>query len=305
MTIAGIFLIMLHIALAALFYFLITTGHMKVKASIMPFVLLVPFWGCLAALLLDLHLRMHKDAVSEIPMEKLEITDEIFKSLADGEEKEKSVAPLDEVLMLAPSFRRRNMMLDILNDTPEEYAGALLHARSGDDTEVVHYATTAMAEMSKHYDHEIQQYENLYSQNSKDPALVRRYADFLERYLDSGIAEGRTAQIQRNQLIRLLQQLTEESDGQEPELYERLVCQLIATKNYTAALATAGRMQQAYPDREEPRLLMVECLALLGEGEKLHAYIRRCREDGVYFSHDGETRLQFWEQGKEKLAAAV
>ena len=183
-------------------------------------------------------------------------------------------------------------MLDILNDAPEEYSRILLEARVGDDTEVVHYATTAMAEMSKRYDIEVQQFESSYAQNPNDKELVHSYADYLEEYIKSGMSEGRTAQIQREQLIKLFKQLLILDPSME--IYERLTHQLIYNEAYTEALEYAEKMCRLWPDKEEPRLLMIECYALIGDGKKLHACIQKAREDKVYFGRQGEEMIRFW-----------
>ena len=291
----GMAALIIHLLISAVFFLLMVKGILKVKPYIVPFVLFVPFWGAVSALVLHFHLKAHEEAVSEIPMEKMRIDDEIYRSLAPDVNAAKDVAPLEEVLMLAPSDTRRSMMLDILNDSPEQYTQVLLTARSGDDTEVVHYATTAMAEMSKRHDIELQRYENAFADNPSNPDLLRDYSDFLEDYLAKGFAEGRTEKIERSQLIKLLTKRAETE--KTPELMERLVRQLFTQQSYGDAQEIIAEMIRLWPKREEPRLLEIECHALLMEGDKLHDSIRRAREDGVYFSQDGEARIRFWIDG--------
>ena len=42
---------------------------------------------------------------------------------------------------------RRELIMNVLNDNPEEYVELLKQARMNEDVEVVHYAITAMVEV--------------------------------------------------------------------------------------------------------------------------------------------------------------
>ena len=52
---------------------------------------------------------------------------------------------------------RRSVMLDVLMQDTRSYIPVLNQARMNDDVEVVHYATTAMATLSKEYDIKLQE----------------------------------------------------------------------------------------------------------------------------------------------------
>lgn len=301
MTQAGLLALILHLAVCAVFLLLMRRGVLRVGAYTAPFLVLVPFWGCLCVLVLHVHLRTHEEAAAAIPLEKLRIEDDIYKSLSLETSQDKDVAPLEEVLLLSPARTRRKLMLDILSDEPERYTGVLQTARGGDDTEVVHYAVTAMSEMSKQQDLLMQQYENARTAHPEDLETVRDYARFLEDYIARGFAKGRAEKIQRGTLTGLLEILWEK----EPlvENGSRLARQLLAQEHYARAEEILQEMQGRFPDREEPYLLMVECLALQGRGRELHACIRAARENNVYFSSQGETRLKFWEQGEGRADA--
>ena len=284
--------ILIHAAACILVTVLVETGRLAWKRYVLPFVYFVPFWGILCVFILQRALSKQTAGRQRIPMEKLKVDDVVYKSIAPENVQEKSVAPLEDVLMFSPAVQRRGVMLDILQNRPDSYAGVLMQARSGDDTEVVHYATTAMAEMSKQYDLEIQHYESEYAKNPEDAELIREYADCLEAYLQSGFAEGRTAEIQRRQQVKLLQKLSSLSPDFETE--EKLCAALIAEKNYTLALEQAEKMVRDFPKREEPRLRLIEIHAMLRDGRKVRECIRKAREDGVYFGKSGEEQIRFF-----------
>ena len=78
------------------------------------------------------------------------------------EENDRDVVPLEEALLLNDSSRRRELIMNVLNDNPGEYVELLKQARMNEDVEVVHYAITAMVELSKEYDYRLQKIEKIY-----------------------------------------------------------------------------------------------------------------------------------------------
>ena len=73
-----------------------------------------------------------------------------------------------------------------------------------DDSEVVHYASTALAQISKEADLKLQQQEQRYAAAPGDAKVLEEYCDYLESYLDGGFVQGKAAEIQRHQLEQLL-----------------------------------------------------------------------------------------------------
>ena len=55
--------------------------------------------------------------------------------------------------------------------------------------EVVHYAITAMVELSKDYDSRLQTMERTYAAAPDDPVVLDEYCDFMENYLRQGLLE--------------------------------------------------------------------------------------------------------------------
>lgn len=77
----------------------------------------------------------------------------IFQAVSDTDKK---IVPLEEALLINEPGVRRELIMDVLNDDPEEYMDLLKQARMNEDVEVVHYAITAMVELSKEYDFRLQ-----------------------------------------------------------------------------------------------------------------------------------------------------
>ncbi len=57
-----------------------------------------------------------------------------------------------------------------------------------EDVEVVHYAITAMVELSKEYDYRLQRVGKEYPNDPDDPVILEEYCDFLKEYLSEGLS---------------------------------------------------------------------------------------------------------------------
>ena len=149
-TVLGVFLILLHIVCCVLVWLGIKTHLLKVKKYLMALVIFVPFWGTVCVLLLHLQMLTRRDNRIEPGVEKLRVNEEIYKNIFQAvSDTDKKIVPLEEALLINEPRVRRELIMDVLNDDPEEYMDLLKQARMNEDVEVVHYAITAMVELSK------------------------------------------------------------------------------------------------------------------------------------------------------------
>ena len=88
--------------------------------------------------------------------------------IAPKEESDRNIVPLEEVLLIDEAAMRRDLIMNVLNDDPENYIDMLKQARMNDDVEVVHYAITGMVELSKEYESRLQKIEYRYA---KEPEI--------------------------------------------------------------------------------------------------------------------------------------
>ena len=102
------------------------------------------------------------------------VNEEIYKNnIRAASDTDKKVVPLEEALLINEPELRRELIMDVLNDNPEEYMDLLKQARMNEDVEVVHYAITAMVELSKEYDFRMQKLEKLYAASPNDPEILK------------------------------------------------------------------------------------------------------------------------------------
>ena len=292
-TVFGILFILLHIICCILVWFGIKTHVLKVKKYMMALVIFVPFWGTLCVFILHLQVLTKRDNVIEAGVEKLRVNEEIYKNnIRAASDTDKKVVPLEEALLINEPELRRELIMDVLNDNPEEYMDLLKQARMNEDVEVVHYAITAMVELSKEYDFRMQKLEKLYAASPNDPEILKQYCDFMEEYLNQGILEAQMEKMQRERYIRMLRQKL----SLNPELHT-CIClfkNLMINGDYVQAEEVLNMIDEKWHRREEFWLLKIQYLAEQKRGSELHESLRQMKEEHIYLSSKSKEALAFW-----------
>lgn len=290
-------LLLVHALVCLVLWTLMKLGLLPVRGHMLAVMVLVPLWGPLLVLLLSVRSAVFGDDLKDATLEALRINDDMHRSmLVQGREGDDGVVPLEEALIVNDPGDRRRLMLSMLTEDPGAYLAQLQAAKLNDDVEVAHYAATAVAQISKESDLKLQQLECAFK---TDPSAqnLNAYCDYLGTYLASGLAEGRVAQIQRQQYARLLARRCEREDG------------LALRVRYATALADAGEVDEAEdvaerlvadtPDEQDVWMLCLRLAVLRHDGEMVQRVIDAVDKQHVYLSAENREKLAFWREGGE------
>lgn len=290
-------LLLIHALVCLVLWTLMKLGLLPVRGHMLAVMVLVPLWGPLLVVLLIARSAVFGDDLKDATLEALRINDDMHRSmLVQGREGDDGVVPLEEALIVNDPGDRRRLMLSMLTEDPDAYLAQLQAAKLNDDVEVAHYAATAVAQISKESDLMLQQLERAFK---TDPSAqnLNAYCDYLGTYLASGLAEGRVAQIQRQQYARLLARRCEREDG------------LALRVRYATALADAGEVDEAEdvaerlvadaPDEQDVWMLCLRLAVLRRDGEMVQRVIDAVDKQHVYLSAENREKLAFWREGEE------
>ncbi len=290
-------LLLVHALVCLVLWTLMKLGLLPVRGHMLAVMVLVPLWGPLLVVLLIARSAVFGDDLKDATLEALRINDDMHRSmLVQGREGDDGVVPLEEALIVNDPGDRRRLMLSMLTEDPDAYLAQLQAAKLNDDVEVAHYAATAVAQISKESDLKLQQLERAFK---TDPSAqnLNVYCDYLGTYLASGLAEGRVAQIQRQQYARLLARRCEREDG------------LALRVSYATALADAGEVDEAEdvaerlvadaPDEQDVWMLCLRLAVLRHDGEMVQRVIDAVDKQHVYLSAENREKLAFWREGGE------
>ncbi len=290
-------LLLIHVLVCLVLWTLMKLGLLPVRGHMLAVMVLVPLWGPLLVVLLIARSAVFGDDLKDATLEALRINDDMHRSmLVQGREGDDGVVPLEEALIVNDPGDRRRLMLSMLTEDPDAYLAQLQAAKLNDDVEVAHYAATAVAQISKESDLKLQQLERAFK---TDPSVqnLNAYCDYLGTYLASGLAEGRVAQIQRQQYARLLARRCEREDG------------LALRVRYATALPDAGEVDEAEdvaerlvvdaPDEQDVWMLCLRLAVLRRDGEMVRRVIDAVDKQHVYLSAENREKMAFWCEGGE------
>ena len=290
-------LLLIHALVCLVLWTLMKLGLLPVRGHMLSVIVLVPLWGPLLVVLLSVRSTVFGEGLKESALESLRFNDDLHRSMSvPSGEGDAGVIPLEEALIVNDPADRRRLILSMLTEEPDAYLAQLQAAKLNDDVEVAHYAATAVAQISKESDLKLQQLEHAFKTDPNSHNLDA-YCDFLGAYLDSGLAEGRVAQIQRQQYARLLARRCEREDG--PVLRIR----------YATALADAGEIDKAEdvasqlvidaPDEQDVWMLCLRLAVIRRDGQAVQRVIDAIDKQHVYLNAENRERLAFWRNGEE------
>ncbi len=282
----------IHLVICLFVFFGIKLKFLTVHKYMFFVALLLPFWGTLIVLILHFQIAFDATDSAEIGVEKLKLESELYRSITVEEKNVDNTVPIEEALLINSARERRSIIMDVLNDNPKDYVEFLQKAGNNDDTEVVHYAVTAMVEISKENDYMLQKLENEHLANPDDMEILSSYIDFLWSCLSQNLMQGQVEVMNRELFSQLMRKKIEKCG--ELSDYCRLAENELKRKTYPAAEKVIKEMGEKWPDAEEYILLKIDYLACLGRGSEIRDFIRATENRHIYISSKTKEALAFW-----------
>ncbi len=281
-----------HIALCILILLGILFRILSVQKHMFLVALFLPIWGPLIVVVLHFHIGFEAGNAAEIGVEKLKLESELYRSVTVDDKRTDRTVPIEEALLINSAKDRRSLIMDVLNDDPGEYVEFLQKAGNNEDTEVVHYAVTAMVEISKENDYTLQKLEAAHAADPENVETLTEYCDFLWNCLRQNLWQGQVEIMNR----QLFSQLMDKKIALGDDLmdYARLAENELKQKRLDTAGDVIGRMGEKWPDSEEYILLNLQYLASLGKGEEIRAFVRQTENGSIFLSSRTKEALAFW-----------
>ena len=289
-----IILMAIHIIVCLLLLVGIELNIIKVHRYMFFVALLLPFWGVLVLLMLHFQILFEKDDTIDVGVEKMKLESQLYKSITVDETSiAATTVPIEEALLVNSPRERRSIIMDVLNDNPREYIEFLQKAGNNEDTEVVHYAVTAMVEISKENDYKLQDFERRYQIDPEDDVVLQEYTDFLWNCLSQKLMMGQVEVINRELFSTLMQKKLSKAPSVED--FSRAIENDLMRKEYSKACDNLAQMKKLYSDREEYYILKLKYLALNGKGYEIKKLIKDIENKEIFLTSKAKEVLAFWQ----------
>ena len=224
---------------------------------------------------------------------KMKLDSVLYKGIAVEENKhDDSLVAIEEALIINSPKERREIIMDVLNDNPKEYVEFLQKAGNNEDPEVVHYAVTAMVEISKENDYALQKLSAEYSRNPDDINVLTRYCEFLWQMLEQNLLSGQVEIMNRTLFSQLISKKLKSIETLED--YIRYFENEFALKNYTMAGEILSKLDEKYGDFEEIILLKLKYYSQLQKGDKIKELIKDIQSRKMFVSRRVKEAIAFW-----------
>lgn len=292
----GIFLLIIHIILCIAVYILMRLSVLKAARMIMPLVVLVPVWGFGCLLLLEIRTRGKQEIHAEVGIEKLKINDAVHRSiLLEEDSMEDRVVPLEEAFLINEPSTRRELMMEVMYENPDDYVRQLKEARTNDDTEVVHYAVTALAELQKDYDLQFQELDWEMEKNPDSEDILDRYLQLLNQYLASDIPEGNARMLVLRTYSNMLGKKLERTEN--IGLWKQKIQVDLQIGEYAAAYEEIQKVLEQWTKDETGYLLLIQYYSAVHNREGIDRVMGTMRRRRIHLGPEGRQMVQFWQKG--------
>ena len=285
-------LAIIHLLVCLLMFIGLYREKIKLQKFMMVIVLLLPFWGALIVLILHFELGFKPDETTDVSDDTLSYISEIYRNVPVDEKRADKTVPIEEALLINSPAEKRAIIMDILNENTLAYVEFLQKASNNDDAEVVHYAVTAMVEISKENDAILQKLAAEYQENPGDIHVLSAYCDFLWGCLSKNLMQGQVEVMNRALFSRLMQEKMEMCVNLED--YVRLAKNEMKRKNFDSAQEILSKMAEMWPQSEEYILLNIQYLALLNQGQEIQKFLNEINKSQIYLSSKAKEVLAFW-----------
>lgn len=266
---------------------------------IMPLICLVPVWGIISMLFLEIRNRGKQEINEAVGIEKLKINDEIHRSiLMDEDPMEDRVVPIGEALVINDPITRRELMMEVMYSNPDDYVGQLKEARLNDDTEVVHYAVTALAELHKEYELKFQELDWELEKNPNNDSIIEKYLKLLDQYLSSGIAEENDMDIKLRTYSEMLNRQIDRN-SESLFLWKQKVITDLKIREYETAFNEIQHIIDNWDRHETGYLLMLKYYSAIRSRKGIDRTLEMIRRKKIYLSPQGRREIQFWSKDED------
>lgn len=221
--------VLVYNALVALIYLIIKLIRKDINRGLMMsiFIIICPLVGPLYLFLSwSIYYIYFRKRQKDVSLEELSLSKEKITVISKPEMNHAlNKVPLEEALLISDQKNVRKVLLDMLKEDINASVGVIFKALEHNDSEVSHYAASAISDTINEFKKKEKQYRQKYSNEKENSTLCREYVEFLYDFLSHKILSYEEQKYYCNLfeelVITIKTYLPSEATG---HLYYKLVC---------------------------------------------------------------------------------
>lgn len=208
-------LLILH---AAFFILVLVMRLFQILLFPLPFLalaLFVPFAGEIACLIMNVFCRRQREGSGHENSRLKRLADARNYLAMQRTPEPENVVPAVDALALGNAGLKREVLMQIImqeenrmmqnTDSSRRYADVLAQAKASGDTEVVHYAATAITQIQDAIEAGMHTCDQKLADDPDNDEILGVYANLIDRGLRSSVWSGKVLEIQRSHLLQILE----------------------------------------------------------------------------------------------------
>ncbi|WP_313800175.1 hypothetical protein [Cytobacillus sp.] len=211
-------------------------------------------------------------------------------------EKETSIVPMKDALLLNDNQTKRKMLMDLLKNETFNRIEILQTALKNDDTETSHYAATAIQDIKGKLLNSIGEMEYQIEENPNDLKLLISFGQVIKNYLNTGFLDHRTVKQYSYRYSRIMENILEINPKGNEFYIEKINCDL-----QLGELETAEKYCQLFlhhcGNEEEAYFMTMKFYYTIKNQIKFHEVLQLLRQSPVRLTPQGLNKIRFWLHG--------
>ena len=251
--------------------------------------LFFPIGGVIIVLLFRLTKNRAKKMVEEDEFEEdvLLFTDKICK------ENYKNVVSLEETLILNEDKIKREQLIEQLKKDALDYISVLKKAVRDDDIETSHYASSAIVEVKRKLELDIQKFDVDMESNEENIDFLNQYKEVLKTYIESDILDKYSLHKYTNTYKKISVRLVELQPNKES--YKELIDILIKTNDLEECKSYCYEFLSNIPSEEAYVCLLRYCYNSKNKKE-FNSILNELINSKIQLSPSGLQLVRFWKK---------
>lgn len=284
--------LLIHLFCCFIIYLLIKKRIIRNSMQLFPLALFIPIWGILMIGTAEYYLRRGKSGSKDIQIHRFEAEKDRYTWVRMREDSmENSVVPLEEAILINNPTVRREMILEIIQQNPQEYIEILQKARLSEDTEVSHYASASIMEIQRKYELDLQDSERQLRRKKTNEG-IKEHIEILKEYIESGLLAENVQNVQRHKLINYLVELISHSKNKES--YLDIIHNFIHLQNFAAANLYLEEALMLWKEDVTFHLLKLKLHFAMKDGRGLQSEIDHLKKMNIYLTPEVKEYMNFW-----------
>lgn len=294
-------LILIHFIFAGLLFVLMGSRELKAPLQMWPVLFLIPYFGEVIVLALHIHTvrglngKDFQDVF--VNKENDEDVDAGFFRKADRD----ASVPLEDALITYKGKARREILRGALLNSQQKRTELLEQASSSTDPEIVHFATTAMAQERTETEARFSAYENkLAHPGNMKPERIQavkdEYIEALHQYLQIASASDPMYAICQEKLTSLLEERIKDDGVRTPQQYVMLAECYLDRRNFDAARKILNQTDLIWPGFTDAWIQRFRMLYMTRDKAGMDRLIRNYHEHPDFQNKRIHEVIEIWEK---------